>query len=51
MRKSKKEKANIPWVTQPAFALQGISQKYRDKEKEGKKERHWDQSSDGAKVF
>ena len=45
------KEANIPWVTQPASGLQGISQKEREIEKKRKKERHGDQSSDGAKVF
>ena len=43
----RRKETNIPWVTQLAFALQGISQK----ERERKKERHGDPSSDGAKVF
>ena len=57
----RRKEANIPWVTQPAFALQRISQKrerdrQRERErererKERKKERQGDQSSDGAKVF
>ena len=30
----RRKEANIPWVTQPAFVLQGISQKEREKERQ-----------------
>ena len=35
----RRKEANIPWVMQPAFAFQGISQKQRDKEKERKRKK------------
>ena len=49
----RRKEANISWVTQLAFVLQGISQEKRDREKERKRknERHGDPTSDGAKVF
>ena len=34
--RERREESNIPWVTQPAFMLQGISQKEREREKERK---------------
>ena len=34
----RREEANVPWVMQPAFAFQGISQKEREREKERKRE-------------
>ena len=42
------KEANIPWVTQPASALQGIK---IEREKDRQTDRHGGRSSDGAKVF
>ena len=50
----RRKETNIPWVTQPAFVLQEISQKQRERDRERekeRKERHGDPSSDGAKVL
>ena len=41
----RRKEANIPWVTQPAFALQGISQKQR------KRERGRERKTQGPKLW
>ena len=37
----RRKEANIPWVTQPAFVLQGISQKEREKDRQTQGPKLW----------